>query len=62
MGLKRSDIVRIAIKQFIEERLPADHKKPYEKVSSLLGSAESDVNDLGLRHREHIIKKIKKTS
>lgn len=62
MGLKRSDIVRIAIKEFIEERLPADQKKPYEKVRSLLGIAESGINDLGLNHREHIIKKIKKAS
>jgi len=58
MGLKRSDIIRIALKQFIEEtlHLHGDQRKPYEKVNALLGIAESGIKDLGQRHRDYLKK------
>lgn len=62
MGLKRSDIIRIALKQFIEENLRRDQRKPYEKVNALLGIAESGIEDLGQRHRDYLMEKIKKAS
>ena len=62
MGLKRSDIVRMALRQFIEENLKRKSITPFEKVSNLLGTAESDIKDLGQRHRDYLIEKIRKAS
>ncbi|MFH1077547.1 MAG: ribbon-helix-helix protein, CopG family, partial [Pseudomonadota bacterium] len=62
LGLKRSDIIRIAIRKFIEENLSQDNVAPYQKVSHLVGSAESGVKNLGQKHREHLISKIRETS
>ncbi|MBE9581936.1 MAG: hypothetical protein IMF18_09990 [Proteobacteria bacterium] len=62
MGLKKSDIARLALKQFVEENLDRDQSTPFQKVKHLLGSAESGIKDLGQRHRYHLIKKIKKAS
>lgn len=57
MGLKKSDITRIAITKFIEE-YSDNTVKPFTKVKHLLGVVESGVTDLGQRHRNHLIKKI----
>lgn len=62
MGLKKSDIARLALKDFIDENLVADDRVPYEKVKHLLGTAESGIKDLGQRHREYLMKKIRKDS
>ena len=62
MGLKKSDIARLALKAFIEENLPGDGKAPYDKVKHLLGTAESGIKDLGQRHRQYLIRKIRKAS
>jgi predicted DNA-binding protein len=58
-GLKRSDIVRLALKKFFEESIENDKAIPYEKVRHLIGSAESGIGDLGQRHREHLIKRFR---
>lgn len=62
MGLKKSDIARIALKQFIEENLNKDQSPPYQKIKHLLGTTESGIKDLGQRHREYLVKKIRKES
>ena len=62
MGLKRSDIVRMALKQFVEENLESGQKSPFQRVSHLLGRAESGIKDLGQRHREYLIQRIRKAS
>lgn len=56
MGLKKSDIARLALKEFIEKNIATDDKYPYDKVKHLLGTAESGIKDLGQRHREYIFK------
>jgi metal-responsive CopG/Arc/MetJ family transcriptional regulator len=58
LGLKKSDVTRMAIKKFIEEYNDSS-EKPFTKVKHLIGIAESGVFDLGQRHRHHLIKKIK---
>ncbi len=58
MGLKKSDITRIALKQFIDQHSETT-EKPFVKVKHLLGIAESGVSDLGQRHREHLLKRIR---
>ena len=62
MGLKRSDIVRLALKRFLEENPDVDHRTPFQKVSHLLGIAQSGTKDLGRLHRHYLIQKIRKVS
>jgi ribosomal protein S6 len=57
MGLNR-----MALRQFIEENLKRKPITPFEKVSNLLGTAESGIKDLGQRHRDYLIEKIRKAS
>jgi predicted transcriptional regulator len=59
MGLKKSDIARLALKDFIDENLAADDRAPYDKVKHLLGTAESGIKDLGQRHREYLVRTIR---
>lgn len=58
LGLKRSDVVRLALQEFVgadKVELPS----LYEKVAPLLGSFKSGISDLGENHRAHLIKRIK---
>ena len=59
LRLKRSDIVRLALKEFLEGPDEAGNS-PYSQVQHLIGSVRTGVSDLGARHREHLIKKLKK--
>jgi Arc/MetJ-type ribon-helix-helix transcriptional regulator len=59
LGLKKSDVVRLAVKQFTEENLDVDDRPPYERIRGLIGIAKSGVTDLGLRHRHYLAKRIK---
>ena len=59
LGLKKSDVTRMAINKFLEE-YSNSAMKPFDKVKHLLGVAESGVSDLGQRHREHLLRKIKR--
>ena len=62
MGLKRSDIIRLALKQFFEEGYEKDNRTPFQKVSHVLGVVESGKKDLGQRHREYLIQKMRRGS
>jgi hypothetical protein len=62
MGLKRSDIVRLALKCFLDENSEGIYQPPFQKVKSILGMAESGIKDLGQRHRHYLIQKIKRGS
>jgi metal-responsive CopG/Arc/MetJ family transcriptional regulator len=57
---KRSDIVRLALEQFLREPHVAEEQAPYGKVKHLLGVVKSGVPDLGSAHREHLVKRIKR--
>ena len=54
---KRSDVVRQALEQFLETELEV---RPVERVRDLLGTVESGVSDLGQRHREHLIQRLRR--
>jgi len=55
---KRSEVIRMAVERFIEEpESPAD--RPIDKVRDLLGSFESGIPDLGQRHREHLLRRLR---
>ncbi len=59
MGLKRSDVIRLALKQFFEGEHRENYSPPFNKVSHLLGVAESGIRNLGKRHRDYLITKIR---
>lgn len=54
---KRSDVARLALEQFLDA---APEIRPVERVRDLLGRIESGVPDLGLRHREHLIRRLRR--
>jgi len=54
---KRSDVVRLALEQFLESE---PETRPVERVRDLLGRIESGVPDLGQRHREHLIRRLRR--
>lgn len=57
---RNSDVVRLALEQY----LAADDSKaatpPADRVRSLLGSVKSGVPDLAERHREYLIERLKR--
>lgn len=55
---KRSDVVRLALHQYLETESVAS--RPIDQVRDLLGSVESGVPDLGQRHREHLIARLRR--
>jgi len=61
-GLKKSDITRMAIKNFIEKHGDEEDLNLYTKSKSLIGVVESGIPDLGQNHRKHLIRKIKASS
>lgn len=54
---KRSDVVRLALEQFLET---PPEGRPFDRVRALLGRFESGVPDLGQRHREHLMKRLRR--
>ena len=62
MGVRRSDVIRLAMKQFLEGNGDTDRQPPYARVRHLLGLVESDVRDLGQSHRKYLIQKVRKGS
>jgi hypothetical protein len=57
MQRRSSDIVRLALRQFLGAGL-ANGGRPADRVKSLIGSLESGVPDLAERHRAYIIKSL----
>jgi len=58
-GLKRSDIVRMALEKFLEGFEGWDETKPYDRIKHLVGSISSGIHDLGTSHREYLLRKFK---
>jgi metal-responsive CopG/Arc/MetJ family transcriptional regulator len=60
-GLKKSDIARIAIKNFLEGFEAREQgKKPAAEAKDLIGVVDSGIPDLGTNHRRHLLNKIKR--
>lgn len=57
---KRSEIVRLAVEQFLGEAETRVERRPIELVRDLLGSVESGVPDLGQRHRDYLLKRLRR--
>lgn len=59
----RSDVIRLALEQFLqdifEER--GASSSPIERVRDLLGQVDGGLPDLGQRHREHLLERLRRS-
>ena len=60
LGLNCSDIVRIAIRQYFNSSKQELDDYPYSKVSNLVGITNSGISNLGEKHREHLLTRMRK--
>ena len=59
MQRKPSEVVRMAVQEFLEiSGQPAE--RPAERVRDLIGSLDSGIPDLATRHREYVVKKLRR--
>jgi len=58
MRIRRSDVVRMAIRRLAEEMGREIADRPHDRVKHLVGSVRSGIPDLGSNHREHIVRKL----
>ena len=54
---KRSEVVRQAVEHFLDTQ---PQVRPIERVRDLLGSIESGRPDLGQRHRDYLIRRLRR--
>ena len=59
LGLKRSEVTRLAIRRFLAEYGDEEELRPFDRVKHLLGIAESGKKDLGFAHRKHLVKRLR---
>lgn len=59
MQRKPSEVVRLAVREFLEIS-EQSQERPVERVRDLIGSLQSGVPDLAVRHREYLIKKLRR--
>jgi hypothetical protein len=59
MQRKPSEVVRIAVKEFLQA---PEHpvELPAERVRDLIGSLNTAIPDLATRHREYLVKKLRR--
>jgi len=57
---KRSEVVRLALEQFLNQADPWMQRRPIDLVRDLLGSVESGVPDLGRNHRDHLLRRLQR--
>lgn len=60
LRLKRSDIVRMALRKLIEDSQNIEDVRPYRKVKHLLGTVTSGIANLGTNHRKYVLRRIKR--
>ena len=59
MKRKPSEVVRIAVSEFLQVE-DAPLERPAERVRDLIGSLKSGIPDLATRHREYLVKKLRR--
>ena len=57
---KRSEMIRLAVERYLEDSPEQPESRPIDRVRDLLGSFESGVPDLGQRHREHLLDRLRR--
>ncbi len=55
---KRSDIVRLALEQFLDDASVRTRLLPVDLVRDLLGSVGSGVPELGQAHRDYLLRRL----
>ena len=59
MQRKPSEVVRMAVVEFLN--LPEEsQERPAERVRDLIGTLQTGVPDLAVRHREYLLKKLRR--
>jgi predicted DNA-binding protein len=58
MQRKPSEVVRLAVKEFLES--PEQAQRSVERVQDLIGSLKSGTPDLATRHREYLVNKLRR--
>jgi predicted DNA-binding protein len=59
LNRKPSEVVRMAVEEFLQISDEVA-ESPAKRVRHLIGSLESGVPDLALRHREYVLKKLRR--
>jgi metal-responsive CopG/Arc/MetJ family transcriptional regulator len=59
MQRKRSEVVRMAVAEFLQVAEPAPERRA-ARVKNLLGSVNSGIPDLATRHRDYLINKLRR--
>lgn len=57
---KRSEVIRLAVERYFEDSAAPAEIRPVDRVRDLLGSFESGIPDLGQRHREHLLERLRR--
>jgi hypothetical protein len=56
---RQSELVRLALEGFLEKPRRAPVTRPIDLVRDLIGSVDSGLPDLGQRHREYLIERLR---
>jgi len=56
---KPSEVVRMAVAEFLQISEPLE-QRPADRVRDLIGSLETGIPDLAVRHRAYILKKLRR--
>ena len=57
---KRSEVVRLALEEFLDSGGAAIEARPIDRVRDLLGRVRSGLPDLGQRHREYLLRRLRR--
>lgn len=57
---KRSEVIRLAVEQLVDTTDREAPPRPIDRVRDLLGSFESGIPDLGQRHRDHLLARLRR--
>ena len=60
MQRKSSEIVRLALREFLGASSPSGGGRPADRVKGLIGSLASGVPDLAEKHRAYIIESLRR--
>jgi metal-responsive CopG/Arc/MetJ family transcriptional regulator len=60
LGLNRSAIARMAIRQYLNNFKGELDDYPYERICDLIGVTKSGISDLGERHRDYLLARMRK--
>ena len=57
MRRSKSEVIRLALEQFLA--IDTDDQ-PFERMRDLIGGVATGIPDLGERHREHLIRRLRR--